>query len=249
MKLTNKEIEYGFWNKHSRKPNNLNSNNSKIYSEKNLGLSISEPNKIKDIKNWNSILPELHNVEYLWVSHKVNQETFDIICEMTSLKGLNIKWSGIEKLDKINNLTKLENLNIGNSTKITDISPLSKLLNLKTLEIENFKSVGDFSTLSKMTNLIGLGLNGGVYSDLKLNNLKPIEYLTNLKYLQLISTKIMDKSIEPLFNLKKLKSLRLTNKWSDSDFELLRQNIPNLKYGNVVPDTKAKKLIKVFHKN
>jgi len=248
MKLTDKEIEFGFWNKYSREPNYLNSNNSKIYSEKNLGLNLSEQNKIKDLKNWNSILPKLTKVEYLWTYHKVSQETFDIICEMTNLKGLNIKWSGIKNLDGITNLTKLENLNIGSSTQITDISPLSKLSNIKTLEIENFKSVKDFSSISKMTDLIGLGLNGGMYSVLKLDNLKPIEHLVNLEYLQLISTRIMDKSIDPLLNLKKLKSLRLSDKWSESDFDLLRQNMPNLKYGNVVPDANAKRLMKIFGK-
>ena len=70
----------------------------------------------------------------------------------------------------------------------------------------------------------------------------------NLEYLQLISTRILDKSIEPLLNLKKLKSLRLANKWSEPDFELLRQNLPDLKYGNVVPDKKAKRLMKIFGK-
>ena len=154
MKLTDKEIEFGFWNKYSREPNYLNSDNSKIYSEKNLGLNLSEKNKVKDLKNWNSILPSLTYLEYLWTYHKVSQETFDIICGMTNLKGLNIKWSGIKKLDGITNLINLENLNIGSSTQITDISPLSELSNLKTLEIENFKSVKDFSTISRMTDLI-----------------------------------------------------------------------------------------------
>ena len=58
----------------------------------------------------------------------------------------------------------------------------------------------------------------------------------------------MDKSIDPLLNLKKLKSLRLGNKWSESDFELLRKNMSNLKYGNVAPDQNAKRLMKIFGK-
>ncbi|MDO6745464.1 hypothetical protein Q4553_12860 [Tenacibaculum soleae] len=58
----NKEIEFGFWNKHSREPNYLNSDNSQIYSERNLGLNLSEQNKVKDLKNWNSILPSLNKV-------------------------------------------------------------------------------------------------------------------------------------------------------------------------------------------
>ncbi|MDO6745462.1 hypothetical protein Q4553_12850 [Tenacibaculum soleae] len=94
-----------------------------------------------------------------------------------------------------------------------------------------------------MIELIELGLNRAMYSVLKLNNLKPIE---NLEYLQLISNRIMDKSIQLLLNLKKLKSLRLANKWLESGFELLRQNMPNLKYGNVVPDQNAKRLMKIF---
>ena len=248
MKLTDKEIEFGFWNKYSREPKWLNSENPKVYSEKNLGLNLSETNKANDLKKWISILPNLAKTEYLWTYHKVNQETFDIICRIPNLKGLNIKWSGIIKLDSLSGLSKLENLYIGSSSEITDISPISKLPSLRTLETENFKSVKDFSVLSNMTYLTGLGLNGGMYSTLKLDTLKPIENLVNLEYLQLISTQISDKSIEPLLNLKKLKSLRLANKWSESDFELLRQNLLNLKYGNVVPDKNAKRLLKIFGK-
>tara|TARA_R110000868_G_C10940734_1_gene767058 strand:+ start:363 stop:1112 length:750 start_codon:yes stop_codon:yes gene_type:complete len=248
MKLTDKEIEFGFWNKYSREPNWLNSENSIVYSEKNLGLNVSETNRAKDLKKWISILPNLDKTEYLWTYHKVNQELFEAICQMPNLKGLNIKWSGIKNLDPLTNLTELKNLSIGSSIQITDISPLLNLPNLKTLETENFKSVKDFSVLSKMTDLIGLGLNGGMYSTLKLDNIKPIESLKNLEYLQLISTRVLDKSIDPLLNLKELKSLRLTNKWTESDFELLRQNLPNLKYGNVVPNNNAKRLMKIFER-
>jgi Leucine-rich repeat (LRR) protein len=131
---------------------------------------------------------------------------------------------------------------------LTDISPITELDNLKTLETENFESVNDFSCLSKMTNLMGLGLNGGMYSVLKLNDLKPLKNLNNLEYLQLISTRVLDKSITPLLNLKKLKCLRLASKWPDSDFELLRTNLPNLKYGNVVPDKTQIQLMKIFNK-
>jgi hypothetical protein len=85
-----------------------------------------------------------------------------------------------------------------------------------------------------MKNLKGLGLNGSMYSTLKIDSLEPIGRLSNLKYLQLINTSIKDKSIKPLLSLKKIECLRLTNKWSENDFELLRINLPLLKYGNAV---------------
>jgi hypothetical protein len=248
MKLTYKEIEYGYWTRSLNKPIDLTVDSKQIYKVKDLGLDIPELNRPKILKQWIKVLPNLAQIENLWTYHKLNQEMFEIICELPNIKGLNIKWSGLKSIDSIVKLDSLKHLYIGSSTSVENIRVLPQLLKLETLSIENFKSVSDFGPISNMTNLIGLGLNGGMYSTLKIDSLEPVGHLTNLKHLQLINTTIKDKSIKPILNLKELECLRLTYKWTENDFELLRANLPRLKYGNVVPDKNANVFSKIFFK-
>jgi len=89
MNLTNKDIEFGFWNFKTRKPVYLNFDDTRIKTEKNLGLGFyDEHNSSKEIKEWKKKLESLTNVEYLWTYHKLNQETFEIITRMKNLKGV-----------------------------------------------------------------------------------------------------------------------------------------------------------------
>jgi len=246
MELSAKEIEYGYWTRSLREPVDLTVDDKRIYKVKDLGIVIPELNRPKILKQWIKILPELSQIENLWTYHKLNQDMFETICGLPNIKGLNIKWSGLKSVDSIVGLDKLEHLNIGSSSSIENITVLPKLLNISTLSIENFKSVTDFRPLSDMPNLIGLGLNGGMYSTLKIDSLDPVGHLTKLKYLQLISTRVKDNSIKPLLNLKELECLRLTNSWNENDLELLRTNLPKLKYGNVIQSDDTRKLNKIF---
>jgi hypothetical protein len=91
MILTEKEIEFGFWNKYSRKPKYLNFDNPKVFKVRELGLAIPEESRSLNIKAWNSVIPKLTQVEYLWTYHKVSQETFDKFVNC-NFKGINFVW-------------------------------------------------------------------------------------------------------------------------------------------------------------
>lgn len=249
MNLEKKDIEYGFWNPKNRNPEYLTFDNDKIYEVKNLGIEFKdEQNTTNEIKIWNKSLEKLESVEYIWTYHKLNQTTFESMCRMKNLKGINIKWSSIKDTECLKNLAGLKHLNIGLSTNIQKIEPICSLPNLITFESENLKNVDDWGFLTNQVQLEGLGISGGTYERLKLSSLDFLRNLKNLKYLYLISTNISNKSLKPIYNIKGLENLILTNDWEDEELRKLKQNLPNLKFGSVVQNNQTKYLQRIFRK-
>jgi len=85
-------------------------------------LSQSKENKL--IKEWCEILPKLDSIKYILFFSKVPQKLFDAVCNISHLEGLYIKWSDIQEMENIKNLTKLKYLHIGSSAQIKSIAPL-----------------------------------------------------------------------------------------------------------------------------
>jgi len=79
-------------------------------------LSQSKENKL--IKEWCEILPKLDSIKYILFFSKVPQKLFDAVCNISHLEGLYIKWSDIQEMENIKNLTKLKYLHIGSSAQI-----------------------------------------------------------------------------------------------------------------------------------
>lgn len=106
----------------------------------------------------------------------------------------------ITDLAGIENLTDLQQLDLGNNTALSDITLLKTLPNLRYLFLYNTK-VSDLSPLENLTNLENLVLNAS-----KVKDLTPLSYLSNLRKLSLNCTEINDISaLSPLVNLKILK--------------------------------------------
>lgn len=166
----------------------------------------------------------------LWFATHTTQPLFDSACKLTNLVGLNIKWSNIKSLDKINNLKNLKYLRIGSSAQIENIVPLSNLTNLEVLEIENFKKISDFSLLSNLTNLKFLTVEGGMYTKQKIDSFEPISNLTDLVYFSALMTSCTDKRIDPILKLKNLRTLNWGFDLSKNEMALLKSELPKLKY-------------------
>lgn len=249
MNLDKKDIEFGFWNIKNRNPRYLTFDDKEIHRVKEIGIGFhNEDNKSKELKEWNVQLEVLDNIEYIWTYHKVNQKTFESICRMKNLKGINIKWSSIKDLESLKQQTNLMNLNIGLSTSIESIKPIASLRSLLTFESENLKKVNDWDYLSSLVQLEGLGVNGGMYERLKLKSIEFVEGLENLKYLFLMSTNILDSSLKPIKGLKEIRNIRLTNDWPEEQLNELRKSLPNLKFGNVANNEQTQYLKKIFGK-
>lgn len=205
------------------------------YSKSRLTLAetpgsreLSDYQRKKIITSWEDILPSLDSVEMLWVAPKVNQSLFDAICNMPNLRGLWIKHSNVKSIDSAK-LQGLEFLHLGSSTSLGSIGQLSKIENLKWLETENLKQIKDFSPLSRLEQLVGLGINGSMWTTQRVDSLAPFSNLFKLRYVSLANTRVKDNSLKPLHNLKRLETLHIAQWWPEEEVIELKKAIPNLR--------------------
>jgi Leucine-rich repeat (LRR) protein len=195
-------------------------------------LNVGSYRQSKIVDQWCAELPNLEEVRYLWFVSRVNQKMFDAVCQIPNLVGLSVKWSGIKSIDTIRFLKKLRHLHLGSSSQVESIDVLDGLDSLVTLDLQQLNKINDFHILSQLTSLEGLGIDGSIWTAQKIDTLKPLANLHNLKYLTLTNTRIKDKSFDPILNLTEL--VRFESSWNypEAEFEKLK-TLPKLKYGNV----------------
>lgn len=217
--------------------------NSKTYptdycNEENLSLWITQLNVTNKEQNqitneWIKLLPQLHQLKFLWFQSKVSQKIFDAACDNENIVSLYIKWSEIKNIDKIVKLKNLRYLHIGSSSQIESLSAIENLVYLEVLEIENTKLISDYDFLSKLTHLKALGLSGSMWTTLKIKSLTPIINLKDLLWINLGNSKVIDEDFTPLHNLKNLTTLYLPLWYPRSIYKELFNNLPKLKHGQI----------------
>ncbi|MEO6613549.1 MAG: hypothetical protein ABIT05_16250 [Chitinophagaceae bacterium] len=192
------------------------------------------------IDSWCKLLPTLSELNYLWFPSRVTQQMFDAACQMPNLEGLYIKWSGIQRLDLLKNNTVLKHFHLGSSSKIESITPLTGLKAIETLELEQLNKITDFSPVFTLHNLLGLGLDGSMWTTQKIDTLRGVENLNQLQYLSLANSKIKDKSFDPLLKLNNLVRFSCSWNYPEEEFDKLKA-LPALKYGNIQTSWKEEK--------
>lgn len=191
-------------------------------------LKPSEQKKL--VNSWCEALPNLDRVEYVWFSSRTTQELFDAACEMKSLKGLYIKWSGIKSIDKIVKSKNLKYLHIGSSPSLSPLEPLNQLPVLEWLELENIRACEDLSFTKNLINLKGLSIagDGNSIKYLKAKTLEPLTSLQELYWLSLGAFMVEQDGLLPLAKLRKLKYLFISNKYKFEDVAALAGARPDV---------------------
>ena len=240
MSLSEKQIRWGFWgwSEGANPPLERITLFNQYRGSESLRLEITQLDhysyyqQTKIVDRWCAELPNLEEVKYLWFVSRVNQKMFDAACKAPNLERLYIKWSGIKNIDGLRNAKKLRHLWLGNSSQVESIDVLGENNHFVTLSLNQLNKISDFSVLAKLTQLEGLGINGSMWTSQRIDTLKPLANLRNLKYLTLLSTQLKDQSFDPLLNLTEL--VRFESSWNypASEFEKLK-SLPKLKYGNV----------------
>ena len=239
MSLTDNQIKNGFW--YFRRQENFPPPPIE-YPEEYVGTdslnvactqrNLSDYKQKKLVEKWCQVLPKLSQVRYLWFSSRTNQALFDAACRMEGLEGLLVKWSGIKDLDGLSRLPNLKYLHLGSSPGVTDIRILGTLKQLVVLEIENFRRIRDLGPLGALTQLEGLMVNGSTWTTQVVKSLEPLRQLQSLKYLYLINLKAEDGTLKPLQDLTSLVNLTTGYRWPASEFRMLRECLPHLKFGS-----------------
>ncbi len=134
----------------------------------------------------------------------VDVTNLDFLKGASDLRVLDVSYSTLEDIGGIENLTKLEELDLSSNEGTFSLEALLWLANLKTLDL-NKSDVEDISMLSFVTSLETLDLSYNSLQDGDLEDLMP--WLTNLKDLDLSHNELQDISF--LQELEGLETLSL----------------------------------------
>ena len=182
----------------------------------------------KLVESWCEALPGLDKVEFLWFSSRANQPLFDAACQMKSLEGLYVSWSGIKSLNSIVRLRRLRYLYLGSSPSLASLAPLEEAAPLEWLELENIAACSDLSFLAAHPSLKGLGVSGVENKYLNVHSLAPLTHLQALEWASLRLVRIKSGGLWPLARLRRLKYLYLSNKYPMEELAALAGMRPDI---------------------
>lgn len=140
------------------------------------------------------------NMVYL---DRANQAWLDVLSGCKGLKALALKYPSAANLSALSKL-KLRYLRIDGGNRIKDWSGISELNGLKGLSINNTTTIRDIGFLEPLTSLEKLYLSGGLYRDLRLNSLAPIEKLRRLRALSISFLAKKGLDLSPVATLPRL---------------------------------------------
>lgn len=184
-------------------------------------------------QEWKAKFAELKHVKSLDLRHRVNQEYFEAVCQMSNLESLEISTSNILDISSIVKLQKLKSLSLSRFSQLENISPLAQLHSLEHLSIQASFKISNYSVIGQMVGLKSLELGGDTFApkNLMLESLESFTELSELVHLDLSSASIRDKDYRPLLNLKNLKRLDASWRMKKEEREFIQNNHPTLRSG------------------
>ncbi len=173
--------------------------------------------------------PTCTNLEKLFVT-LVEEDQFELLAQMTTLKHLALQFPHIEKLDvkMLGNLHQLETLNIHGS--MYDLSFLSKLHMLQTLTVYIWSLSQDSIDVLKSISITKLNVKGG---DIDLDTMKQISGNKNLRSLACVLNihdyYLLQATIDPNLLLVDLTVKIIGGIFDLNALNFIIQTFPNLK--------------------
>jgi Leucine-rich repeat (LRR) protein len=167
----------------------------------------------------------LSGLRRIW-AYGVDQELLEELCCLSELEVLYIDRVSAVDLSSIDRLQKLRVLSIESAPKIDNLSWLPEHKSLQTLGLCNFKSLHDISDLASQTQLRSLAIDGGVWTPMLVESLRPLSSLKELQFLSLVNCRVADESLLPLCSLTRLKALHCAQFFSRRQFQELETALP-----------------------
>lgn len=184
----------------------------------------------KLLKIWCEVIPQL-NITSLTLATRTPQGLVDAACQLSELKHLHIGWGGTKTLEPIRNCQKLQSLQINSTPSLVGLEALPSLQSLRKLKIENVRAAQDLEFVSEIKTLTEFGICGSMWTDQKVDTLRPLAKLQGLETLHLIATRILHEGLKPLHGMPNLRALHASFFYTASEFEALRSSTPSLTSG------------------
>jgi hypothetical protein len=173
-------------------------------------------------------IAELKHLKCLW-ARQANQEFIDEISLLENLEVLYVNGLAASALAGLSQLRKLKRLLLISGTKVESMEWAAGLpATLQVLFLERFTRAPDIGPIGELASLMALGIEGGMDTHVRIDTLKPLARLGNLRQLFLAAARVADKSLAPLRGLARLERLECTIHFPDAEFIALRDSLPRL---------------------
>jgi len=159
----------------------------------------------------------------------VPQPLFEAACRVDGLEGLWIKHSAIRSLEALTDAKALRHFHLGSSTALESIAPLQACQGLRGVGLENIKRISRLDELGSLQSLEELSVQGSTWTTQRVDTLQPIGALSELRYLSIINLRAADRTLRPLFTLRKLERFHTALWWDHAELDQLRALNPNLR--------------------
>jgi hypothetical protein len=173
-----------------------------------------------------SRLKDFPRLRRLWCFH-IRQDSLERICDCEELEYLYIDTLNSTDLRPLQRLSKLRFLSLDRNTKIDSLEHLRTLRQLQGLALIHFSQVRSLGPLADLTELHALAVNGSMWTRMRVDTLKPLGALMQLRYLDLSNLKAADEDLTPLRSLTNLEELGLPNFYPTEEFARLAGRLSN----------------------
>lgn len=176
----------------------------------------------------------LQKLSCLGIDGLVNQQFFDEVCQLPSLKRLSIVRSSLKNIHQLENLTDLTHFSLSGSPSLDSLCPLEALSSLFSLDLcGSFNKVSTLECVANVSSLNHLCLSGTESKVKSYETFSPLKSISSLKSISLFNVDMKNDGLTPLVYIKSLEYIYVNSsclkKWRKSDYITLYENLPNLK--------------------
>lgn len=200
------------------------------------------PEAVQSLESWPGASDELHytptrhvkgalracaGIRRLWVSG-ADEALIDEAAEVRGLEVLFVERPSAVSFASLGKSSSLRTLGIFNTQKVLTLESLATLTRLRTLSLRDLSRVHDLSPLGSLPDLEALAIDGPVERHWKVDSLAPLGSLVKLQSLFMASLLVSDGLLTPLVNLRSLRVLFCSRRFSTEQFRELMQALPGL---------------------
>jgi Leucine-rich repeat (LRR) protein len=206
------------------------------------------PEFLRDLNEFDSLKTELAifanaknidrlkdlNITKLWLIGGKDKE-LNKIFDLVKPQFLNIYQVLSKDLSIIETLVNTETIILRWNSKSDKLWNMTHNIELKALVIEDFSKISSIEEIGNAVNLDYLIIEGGMWTPIKLDTLKPLSNLLKLQFLRLANMRIKEDGLRLIANLKGLKELNVSNQFETIDYAYLSVKLPNTKCDSFKP--------------
>ncbi len=163
----------------------------------------------------------------LW-AYSVDTSFLEEICSISSLQRLYMEAVRATDLTCLRHLPRLERLVVVGATRVPDLHWTSDLPSIRVLGLENFKLVSSLEPLSSLRQLEAIGVEGSMWSPMRVRSLAPLRNLENLRWVFLTNLRVSDRSLDALRGLPLLRVLQCGDFYPPEEMRGLARANPQL---------------------